>query len=342
MLQVQQIAARALFASLGAEVAAIGILVGDVGGTNVRFALAVRDMQGFRVDAFRIYPGDRFSDFETALDYYLNETGLKPMAACFAFAGPVRDQSVEMTNRNWGASAQHLARRFGIGKVHLINDFHAMARGVAELSFDQFEVILPGTAVEKAPVLVAGPGTGFGVATLLSGGGGKWSVLAGEGGHVAYAPRTDMEWQLASILRREGGYVSNELVASGSGLEAVHAAFCEIYGRGSDVKVGLEQMLALADGGDEMYRALVMVRALAVMGAVGDFVLANGARGGVVLAGGVSEHLARYLSGQKAAERFVSRGPMSSYLKTCPVWLMRDPLAPLIGAGAFFAQFYGI
>lgn len=313
------------------------VLVGDVGGTNVRFALAVRRTGGFSIERFEVLAGKDFRCFEDALSHYLSETGASADAACFAFAGPVRDNSVLLTNRDWRISASELRAHFPFQHVQFINDFHAMARSVPEHAISAFESIFAGTAVAGAPMLITGPGTGLGVATLMRDNSGGWIVLAGEGGHVAYAPRTDLERDLARILMRENGYVSNELVASGSGLDAVHAAFCEIFDRACE-PISPAEMRIRADAGDELYNTLIEVRALAVMGAAGDLVLANGALGGVVLAGGVSERIADYLRTPVARERFAACGPMSDYLRDCPVWLMHDPMAPLIGAAAHYEQ----
>lgn len=313
------------------------VLVGDVGGTNVRFALAVRRAGGFSIERFEVLAGKDFKSFEDALAHYLSETGASADAACFAFAGPVRDNSVLLTNRDWQVSASGLREHFRIRNIKFINDFHAMARSVPEHDAGSFETICAGRAVAGAPMLITGPGTGLGVATLMRDTSGGWIVVAGEGGHVAYAPRTQTERELSRILMRENGYVSNELVASGSGLDAVHAAFCEMYGRAVE-PVSPAEMRLRADAGDELYQSLIEVRALAVMGAAGDLVLANGALGGVVLAGGVSERIADYMRTPAARERFAARGPMSDYLKDCPVWLMHDPMAPLIGAAAHYEQ----
>lgn len=313
------------------------VLVGDVGGTKVRFALAVRRAGTFRVERFEVFPGDDFPDFGAVLSEYLTSSGVRCDVACMAMAGPVQENAGELTNRGWTLSGPALAREFGFRHVRIINDFTAMARSVPELDADTFETILEGTPIAGRPVLVAGPGTGFGVATLIRGADGSWSVLSGEGGHSAFAPRNDLEHDLVRILRRDHGYVSSELVASGSGLPHVHAAFCEIYGVAC-MPVSPAQMRARADSGEEMYRRLIEVRALAVMGAVGDFALINGTLGGVVLAGGVSERIADFLKTPQAAERFCVRGPMSHYLAHCPVRLMHDPVAPLIGAAAFFSD----
>jgi glucokinase len=313
------------------------VLVGDIGGTNVRFALAVRRGGALALERFELLAGKDFATFEAALAHYLAKTGAAADAACFAFAGPVRGETVVLTNRGWQVSGPALRERFAFRRLALINDFHAMARSVPEQALSSFDTIFTGTPAAGMPMLVTGPGTGLGVATLLRDAAGRWIVLSGEGGHIAYAPRTDLERELSRILMRDHGYVSNELVASGSGLVAVHAAFCEIFGRPVEA-VAPGELRLRADAGDPMYLALTEARALAVIGAAGDLVLANGALGGVVLAGGVSQRIADDLRSPAARDRFLSRGPMSRYLFDCPVWLMRNPTAPLLGAAAHFNQ----
>ncbi|MEZ6000485.1 glucokinase [Hyphomonas sp.] len=313
-----------------------GILVGDVGGTNVRFAIAHR--QGGRIVAsyFEKFAGDDFGAFAEVLGAYLDRTRARVTQACFALAGPVQHGEVTLTNRGWHVSEQQLQQQFGFDDVRLINDFTAMARAVPEFERTSFESILTGTAEPGAPVIVAGAGTGFGVATLIPEAG-NWHVLAGEGGHMAFAPRTKIEFQLAEILLQKFGYVSNELVSSGTGLAPVHEAFCEIFDRPVE-DLSPAEMRARADAGDEMYYQLILVRACTVMGAAGDLALANGAAGGVVLAGGVTERIVDFLRTPEAMERFRERGPMSAYLENCPVVLMQDPQAPLIGAAAYYEQ----
>ena len=313
-----------------------GILVGDVGGTNVRFAIARRQGGRIVIDHFAKFAGDDFSGFDDVLGVYLDQENVRPGRGCFAMAGPVQHGQVTLTNRGWTVCEQKLEETFGFAEARLINDFTAMARSVPELDQANFEQILPGVPEPDAPVVVAGPGTGFGVATLLRDQD-NWHVLTGEGGHIAFAPRTDLEFELAKILLKKFGYVSNELVASGMGLEPVHAAFCEIFGREIE-DLSPHDMRERADAGDELFRQLILVRACTVMGAVGDLVLANGAVGGVVLAGGVTERIVDFLRTPEAADRFRERGPMSSFLENCPVVLMRDPEAPLIGAAAYYDQ----
>lgn len=309
------------------------ILVGDVGGTNARFGCAFLSDSGLVIEGFFKTPNRDHTDFESALDTYLKQCGTRPHHACFAIAGPIRDNAVTLTNRNWHISGHALETKFGFQSVQLINDFAAMARAIPEISPQKFHKLIPGLPDKNTPIIVAGPGTGFGVATLVQTAGANWSVVQGEGGHIAYAPQTDLEFDIAQILMRKHGYVSNELIASGRGLPAVHRAFCQIYDCTFE-KMHPGEMLKLAAAGDQMFTALCKLRARTVLRVAGDLVLANGALGGVVLAGGVTERLIPYLSAEDVKPIFANRGPMSDYLSLCPVDILTEPTAPLIGAAA--------
>lgn len=308
------------------------VLVGDVGGTHVRFGIGRRDGAATSVSGFVRLPADDFPDFAAALSAYLETAETRPKAALFAFAGPILDGAVTLTNRPWRIETGALARRFGLEGVRIVNDFAAMARSAAALPDVAFETIRPGEAMAEAPILVAGPGTGFGMASLLPTAQG-WRVLAGEGGHRAFAPQTPLEWAVAERLRVRHGYVSIELAAAGVGFEPVRDAVCAALGR-SGIGWTPQETLDAADAGDEAALAICRLRAACVMGACGDMALAIGALGGVAIAGGVAERLSAYLAEPEALARFAARGPMTAYLAEVPVRLIREPVAALVGAAA--------
>lgn len=318
------------------------VLVGDVGGTNVRFAMAVQTPEGCKIKQFEKLVGDDFSSFYDALADYLSRAGCNEVEASFALAGEVEGGAVSLTNRDWRVTCAELEAQFGFRHVSLMNDFAGMARAVPEIPISSMLEVKSGQAVDGRPILVTGLGTGLGVATLLKTSEG-WSVISGEGGHMAFAPETAEEFELSRILLKSPDceYVSNELVSSGIGLKAIYPAFCEMYG--SDVEAGMtpEAMQKRAEQGDEMFRALLRVRAHTFMRSAGDLVIANGTKGGVIFAGGVTEHILDFIKAEDAIERFCRRGLKRGYVETCPIHLMRDPMAPLIGAAAFHFQHTG-
>ncbi len=314
----------------------VPVLVGDIGGTNVRFACAHRSVSGApQIEHISMFPGDDFASFDDALIAYLDELdGERPERALFAFAGPVENGMVEMTNRDWLIDSQKLAAKTGLDRVRLVNDYAAMSRGVAELTSEHFRVLHPGRVKDEyAPVLVAGPGTGLGMATLLKSPSGRWRVLTGQGGHAMFAPQTEREWALKKQLEVTYGYVSNELVLSGAALDAVHKALCELDGVAWE-KTPAAVIMAQAEAGDTISREICEIRSNATMGALGDAALINGTRGGVVITGGVAKRLEKWLSAPSAMSRFFERGSMSEFMEPIPVRLLMTGEAALIGAAS--------
>lgn len=57
-----------------------------------------------------------------------------PASACFAVAGPVKNNKVRFTNRDsWSIDGDEVAEDFKIRTVSLINDFLAMGYGILTL-----------------------------------------------------------------------------------------------------------------------------------------------------------------------------------------------------------------
>lgn len=314
------------------------VLVGDIGGTNVRFALATKDEYGeIDIDHFAKFPGDDFPDFETVAGTYLKQLGVEdaPDHALFALAGPVREDEVTLTNRSgWHVSGRTIAQHLGLSACWLVNDFAAMARAMPELPDEAFHLIHEGNPMPDAPLLVAGPGTGVGMATLIPLPGLGWHVLTGEGGHGCFAPGNARESALADWLRREKRvYVSRELVLSGSGLDTVMEALAAIDGIPFEPREPAA-VLECAARGEPFCLGVVKLRSEALMQMLGDAALTNGARGGVIIVGGVAERLLDWLKRPQALERFFERGPMSHYMRDIPIRLIREPAAALYGAAA--------
>lgn len=311
------------------------ILVGDVGGTNVRLGLIDRDADGkLMLTQFSKVRGDDVGSLDEAVAQFLNETHFKPRHVCIALAGPVTDGEVTLTNRNWHISESGLSQRFGFENVRLYNDFKAMARSIPELSEPDFKQICAGQRRPQKPIIVAGPGTGFGAAAIVDVYG-RWHVIAGEGGHQAWAPQSVEETELLHILQRDHDFVSLELVSSGHGMDTVHKAICTRHGV-DYVRMAPADILTQAHKGDAVCREVCELRAAAVMGALGDMAVMYGAQGGVVLAGGVSERLIDFIDTDTAKARYLNRGPMSPYVADIPVHLLLNSAAPLFGAAALY------
>lgn len=313
------------------------ILVGDAGGTNVRFALARAEGERISLSDIWTRPGADFTTFDAAIDAYSSGVSLELGGASFGFAGAVNDGRVQLLHRNWQVERQALEAKLGVERVVMVNDFFAMARSVPQLSGDQVREIAPGTTDRQGSLAVGGPGTGFGVAVLrrlldetppITDG---WIVVGGEGGHQAFAAQTEIEWKLAERLRETQGYVSNELIASGSGFEASLDALAHVMGVERPA-LSQPELIERATAGDVLALEFCRIRAATVMTAMGNTALASNATGGVYIAGGVSLRLEPWLKEAAALDRFYSRGPRAELMRSVPIRLIASATAPLIGS----------
>ena len=152
------------------------LLVGDIGGTNTRLAR----FDGSSLHDIAEYRNAELSHLSEAIEDYLARHGTFD-GGCFGVAGPVVDQSVQMTNLGWRIEGRALETAFGF-PVRIVNDFHAQAFAAPHLRRDQ--VVELGAVPEREPghLAVIGAGTGLGEAQCIWNGE-TWLPVAGEGGH---------------------------------------------------------------------------------------------------------------------------------------------------------------
>lgn len=153
-------------------------LVGDIGGTNARFALWEND----QLRSVSVLATADFACPEDAITVYLHGLGL-PLGAvgavCLSVAGPVSGDEFRFTNNHWRLSRVAFCRTLEVDRLLLINDFSAMALGMTRLQPEDVRQVCAGVAEPTRPAVVIGPGTGLGVGTLLNLGEGHWMALPG-------------------------------------------------------------------------------------------------------------------------------------------------------------------
>jgi glucokinase len=266
------------------------------------------------------------------LRQYLDELGSEPLPhlIALAVAGPVIDGEVSLTNRNWQISECEL-RSMGFQSAHLLNDFAALAYAADRLGPSDLRCIGPDIpAAPEGTVTILGAGTGFGVSCLVHFHGHR-VPLATEGGHIGFAPQGAEEIKILEAIARRFGRVSVERILSGPGLENLAHALDEIAGRAARPRPAA-QIVELALQGDRDCRAAVS-RFCSIFGAVaGDLALAHGARGGVLIGGGMAGKIEPDLMQGAFRERFEAKGRLSSFVKSIPTKLIVNSDAALLGA----------
>ncbi|THD77379.1 MAG: glucokinase [Phenylobacterium sp.] len=312
-------------------------LVGDVGGTNARFALV--DGDG-RVRNLHVYPAKDYGSLSEVIADYLQRTmgRARPPRAVIAVAGPVLDGEIAFTNLDWHVSEGDLLATFEFEAVRLINDFAAQALACPRLEADNLRTIGPTLrgGGPDCPIVVLGAGTGFGVAALARGALGDVAV-ATEGGHAAFAPNDDVEVEIWRRMHVKYGRVSIERLLSGAGLFDIYSILADLKqeeGRHAD-----ERAVTEAGNAGDPTASEALDRFCAILGSVaGDLALSFGARGGAFISGGIAPRLAERLASGGFRRRFEDKGRLSPFVKEIPTALVLHPYPALIGAARELEQ----
>ncbi|RWU25338.1 glucokinase [Pseudomonas alkylphenolica] len=311
-------------------------LVGDIGGTNARFALWEND----RMHAVQVFSTADYTSPEQAIGAYLAGQGLAKGdlgAVCLAVAGPVSGDEFRFTNNHWRLSRRAFCETLQVEQLLLINDFTAMALGMTRLQDGEYRTVCEGRAEPGRPAVVIGPGTGLGVGTLLGLADGRWIALPGEGGHVDLPVGNAREAQIRQHIENEIGHVSAETVLSGGGLLRLYQAICALEGQ----PPVLQTPAAITDAAlaGEPLALMVIEQFCRFLGRVaGNNVLTLGGRGGVYIVGGIIPRFAELFLRSGFADSFAQKGCMSGYFNDVPVWLVTAEFSGLLGAGVALQQ----
>ncbi|WP_161787588.1 glucokinase [Pseudohaliea rubra] len=300
------------------------LLVGDIGGTNSRFAIAAGGAGWPLLEHWRELPNDGADGLEDQLRRYLQALpGAAPTAACLAIAGPIRGRRARLTNRPWTIDSTALENALALRRVTLLNDFAALAHALAFLPPAGSTVLQAGAAGARGPLAVLGPGTGLGAALVLQPGE-QQQVVPTEAGHADFAPVAPRDWALQQALTATAAPVTAEQVLRGDGIAQLYLAL----GGGKRTTAAV-----CAGAGDDPLADEALSWYLQLLGRfAGSLAVTLGATGGVYLAGGVLPRLAGTLPGSGFLDGFNDRGPLADYARAIPVRLVTEPAAAAGGA----------
>jgi glucokinase len=322
------------------------VLAGDLGGTKA--LLGIADFAGVhpRFILTRRYASADFSDCDTLLAQFRRDAAAElagAAGACLAVAGPLGDgdRRANFTNLPWRADAGALENLLGM-PVTLANDFAAVAAGIAVLPADCRLCLQTGNPDAGGVRLAIGAGTGLGMAVIVPRGAG-FDILPSEGGHVGYAPTDDLQAAFAAWLRREHGRATAERAISGMGLVNLYRFLA------TREQADTPDPLAAADPGAAIGALALAVPAslarrtvdifMASYGAfAGDMALALLARGGVFLAGGVTQKLLPLLRESDFLAAFDAKAEHRELARQMPVYAVTETEIGLQGAAVLAHQ----
>ena len=314
------------------------ILLADIGGTNARFALSQSEPgngdQTGPIDYVKV------ADFPTVQEAIVDVLarragGEPPQRAVLAVAGPVTNNRCVMTNSPWVIDGNELQPTLGFNSVHVLNDFEVVAWSLPALRSADLIPLGGQDGLPGEPLLVVGPGTGFGVSCLVERHGARLAVVT-EAGHATLPAENEREERVIASLRRRFGHVSIERGAlSGSGLQSLYEALAEIDGVQVPHRDAAAITKAALDGSCSVSRATLEMFCATLGSVAGNLAVTFGARGGVYIAGGIVPRFPEFLAASAFRARFEAKGRFQDYLRNIPIRLVTKPDASFLGLKMF-------
>lgn len=317
----------------GEESLQFPILIGDVGGTNARFAI---------VESAQSEAGEprivRTADFATIDDAIrtaiLNDAAKPPKSAVIAVAGPVDGDAIALTNCPWVVRPKGMFKSLGLSDIVVLNDFEAQALAVVALGEEHMEKIGGGAPEAGAARVVLGPGTGLGVAGLIQSRG-HWIPVPGEGGHMDIGPRTERDREIFPHLEPIEGRISGEQILCGRGLVNAYRATALADGKTPRFTTPAEVTAAALEHTDPVAEEALAFFVTCLGRTAGDLALVFKSQGGVFLTGGIAQKIVPALREARFRAAFEDKAPHSDMMRGMPVYVITHTLAALAGLAAY-------
>lgn len=302
-------------------------LIADIGGTNTRCAISRAGEAPAAIEAFR---NRDFPSLDRLLAAYLGALppADRPDQAVIAVAAPIRGDEIRMVNINWTFSVAALARSLSLKRVIPLNDFAAQAYALPVLQPGDLHKVGGGKPVDRAPKVVAGPGTGLGTAGLVHLDG-QWHAITGEGGHVTMAPANEREAHLVALGRERFGHCSAERLVSGAGLAFIH----EVVSGGR--KLAPREIGDAVQAGDDAALESLDIFFELLGTVASNLALTFAAFGGVYIGGGITPRYIAQFSASGFRTRFEDKGRYRAFLADIPTWVITADQPALHGLAAY-------
>ena len=326
----------------------MNFLACDLGGTKVLLGIFKKDINDDSPKLIfkKKYLSSEWDSFELILEDFLENQCKNishPSSACFAVAGPLSNNNAKIINLSWDISGNALQNKFNFKNCELINDFAVQIYGIPYLKKNQYSTILNGVNVEGANKdlhAIVGAGTGLGIARgIISGS--KVNILASEGGHVEYSPKSTSEWELKIWLKKSLNIerISCERIISGTGLSRIaewrlsksdaqnHPL--QKYFKENKISDALRKELPqkicnLSNKGDQLMSEVERIWLDAYASLLGDIALHELCFGGLWISGGTAPKHFKNIKSELFMKQFFDKGRLKDILRTIPLKIILD------------------
>ena len=343
------------------------VLIGDIGGTNVRFQLMKisKDMNepAELIEKIKISP-QNFPSLEDAFESFLSKfkgTENYPLYAVVGIPGPVKNNEIlGITNIfHWkNVKGEDIAKQTNIKQVIFLNDFTCCGYGIqTNLKLGEDYIVLnKGEVTPGGGKTVIGPGTGLGMGYLVKDPSCEYYTIgSSEGGHQDFCPKNALYNELREYTMKLLGQdnLSIERVCCGQGLVPIYKFLREKekdikrdeeLGKKIDEfndmknvdgynKLNIDLVKKGLDGSCELCRKVLELFIEIFAEVCGDACLFSVPSNGLYLTGGLSVVLEPLITGTPIfMKHFLNKDNFEYLLKTFPVYLVKNGDLGVLGA----------
>lgn len=314
------------------------ILAADIGGTKTLIGLFESRSNRPVPISVQSFPTTAFSGLPAIVDAFFDATR-RPFisAAAFGVAGPVINQTAQMTNVEWRVDAGELAKAFALENMVLLNDLEAMAYAVPVLEGDELRTLQQGAPREGGNLGIVAAGTGLG-GSLLHWMNDRYVPVASEVGHSDFPARTDRELAFVRYARERYGRCEIEHLLCGPGLVNLSdfAHLTTPCAAGDTLPSDPADVSAAALDGRCPRCGEALEMFIDAYGAVaGNMALIGVTTGGMFIGGGIAPRLIAAFENGRFIAAFRAKAPMRQLVEAVPVHIILNRNAGLLGAAVY-------
>lgn len=318
------------------------ILAGDLGGTNATFAVLTED---FKLLLSLRYNSQEITNFTAivveVLNYLQSKYKITISEACFAAACPIHEDGLycSLTNADWDVDALAIMNKSKLPSLAIINDFEAIAYGIALLPKQDLLQIKRGKIVPKKPQILLGAGTGLGKSVLVWNNSERmYFPLESEGGHADLVIANEEELALVNFIRKlhQIKNVTWEYTLSGQGISNIYQFLQSKTGltkRSKEIKNSNfdAELISKHKNEDELCKKTFHFFSKFYGRCIKNYSLDFLSRGGIYIGGGIAAKNLDIFN-QEFMDEFLNNKKMNHILRDLPIFLIKNYDVSLYGA----------
>ena len=306
-------------------------MVGDIGGTNARFALVAPGKS--ELMSIKTLQCTKFETVQEAIKSYLSSIDdVKIVSACIASAGTTHLDVFKPANNDWVINESNVSSALNDIQVNWINDFSAQALATTTLKSNDVIVINKGAVQPERVRLVIGPGTGLGTCGLINSSNG-WVPLPAQGGHSDFAPNSSLEIEIWTLLQKQFGHVAVERILSGPGIVNLYKALCQINEKEVLFNSPSEITSAAIKVNPDSISKETLHLFCRIFGSVtGSIALSTGCLGGIYITSDLVRNFLDFFIDSDFLKSFEDKGRLKYYMTDIPIFISKKENMGLIGS----------